>query len=57
MVQGGDMVFDNYLIPFAMKLKECGVLGVASAECLNYAMQNPEKSGRKREKRLSANSK
>jgi class 3 adenylate cyclase len=32
--------FDNYIIPLAQKLKDCGVFGVSSDECLNYAMQN-----------------
>lgn len=32
--------FDNYVIPLGMKLKECKVFGVASDECLNYALQN-----------------
>jgi len=32
--------FDNYIIPLAKKLKECGVFGVASDEYLNYAMEN-----------------
>jgi hypothetical protein len=32
--------FDNYTIPLARKLKECGVFGAASDECLNYALEN-----------------
>jgi hypothetical protein len=32
--------FDNYIIPLAKKLKECGVFGVSSDEFLNYASQN-----------------
>ena len=32
--------FDNYVIPLARKLEECGVFGVASEECLNYALEN-----------------
>jgi 3'5'-cyclic nucleotide phosphodiesterase len=32
--------FDNYVIPLAKKLKECGVFGVSSDECLNYATEN-----------------
>ena len=32
--------FDNCVIPLAKKLKECGVFGVSSDECLNYAMEN-----------------
>jgi len=32
--------FDNYIIPLAMKLEECGVFGVSSDECLNYALEN-----------------
>ena len=32
--------YDNYIIPLAKKLKECGVFGVSSDEYLNYAMAN-----------------
>lgn len=32
--------FDSYVIPLAKKLQDCGVFGVASDECLNYAMGN-----------------
>jgi hypothetical protein len=32
--------FDNYVIPLAKKLKDCGVFGVCSDECLNYALEN-----------------
>jgi hypothetical protein len=32
--------FDNYIIPLAMKLKECGVFGVSSDEYLSYATEN-----------------
>ena len=32
--------FDNYVIPLAKKLDECGVFGVSSDECLNYALEN-----------------
>jgi hypothetical protein len=32
--------FDNYIIPLAKKLKDCGVFGVSSDECLDYALQN-----------------
>eukprot|EP00980_Cylindrotheca_fusiformis_P011504 scaffold2696_cov104-Cylindrotheca_fusiformis.AAC.3 len=32
--------FDNYIIPLAKKLDECGVFGVCSDECYNYAMEN-----------------
>jgi len=32
--------FDNYVIPLAHKLKECGVFGVSSDEYLNYAVAN-----------------
>ena len=31
---------DNYVIPLAKKLKECGVFGVSSDEYLNYALEN-----------------
>jgi hypothetical protein len=38
---GGEMWFyDNYIIPLAKKLKECGVFGVSSDEFLTYAMDN-----------------
>ena len=32
--------YDNYIIPLAKKLKDCGVFGVSSDEYLNYAMKN-----------------
>ena len=32
--------FDNYVIPLARKLKQCGVFGVSSDEYLNYALRN-----------------
>jgi len=32
--------FDGYIIPLAKKLKDCGVFGVSSEECLNYAVEN-----------------
>ena len=32
--------FDNYVIPLAKKLNDCGVFGVCSDECLVYAMEN-----------------
>jgi len=38
--QGEIGFFDNYIIPLAKKLKECGVFGVSSDEYLNYAMEN-----------------
>lgn len=34
--------FDHYVIPLAMKLKECGVFGVSHDEFLNYARINRE---------------
>lgn len=39
--------FDNYIIPLAKKLKDCGVFGVASDEYLNYALQNRQEWGAK----------
>lgn len=38
--QGELWFFDNYIIPLAKKLEECGVFGVSSDECLNYALEN-----------------
>ena len=32
--------FDNYIIPLAKKLSQCGVFGVSSDEFLNYAESN-----------------
>jgi class 3 adenylate cyclase len=32
--------FDNYIIPLAQKLNECGVFGVSYHEYLNYAQEN-----------------
>jgi hypothetical protein len=38
---GGELwFFDNYIIPLAKKLDECGVFGVASDECLFNAIEN-----------------
>jgi hypothetical protein len=38
---GGEIwFFDNYVIPLARKVEECGVFGVSSDECLNYAVPN-----------------
>ena len=39
-VEGEKKFLDNYVIPLAKKLKDCGVFGAASDECLNYAMNN-----------------
>jgi hypothetical protein len=36
------LVFDNYIIPLARKLQECGVFGVSGDEYLQYALQNRE---------------
>lgn len=38
--QGQIGFFDNYIIPLAKKLKECGVFGVAGNEYLSYALEN-----------------
>lgn len=32
--------FDNYIIPLAKKLKECGVFGVSCDELLDFALEN-----------------
>jgi hypothetical protein len=32
--------FDNYIIPLTQKLKECGVFGPSSDECLTNALEN-----------------
>lgn len=38
--EGQILFFDNYIIPLAKKLKECGVFGVAGNEYLSYALEN-----------------
>ena len=38
--EGEIWFFDNYIIPLAEKLEECGVFGVASDEYLSYAREN-----------------
>lgn len=38
--QGQIRFFDSYVIPLAMRLKECGVFGVSSDEYLSYALAN-----------------
>jgi hypothetical protein len=40
--QGEISFFENYIIPLAKKLKECGVFGVSSDEYLTYAENNFE---------------
>ena len=48
--------FDNYAIPLAKKLDDCGVFGVTSDECLNYALENRKEwavKGKEIVKRLS----
>jgi hypothetical protein len=40
--QGEIGFFDFYVIPLAKKLKDCGVFGVSSDECLSYAERNRE---------------
>jgi hypothetical protein len=38
---GGELwFFENYVIPLAKKLKDCGVFGVSGDEYLTYALQN-----------------
>ena len=32
--------FDNYIIPLARKMKECGVFGASCSEFLNFAVDN-----------------
>jgi hypothetical protein len=39
--------FDFYIIPLAKKLKDCGVFGISSDECLNYAQNNREEWARR----------
>ncbi|CAB9506384.1 Receptor-type guanylate cyclase gcy [Seminavis robusta] len=41
--------YDNYVIPLARKLKECGVFGVSSDEYLTYAQQNRDEWERRGE--------
>ena len=41
--------FDFYIIPLAKKLESCGVFGVSSDECLNYAQANRDEWERKGE--------
>jgi len=48
-VAGELWFFDNYVIPLAHKLKDCGVFGVSSAEYLQYAVENRAEWERKGE--------
>ena len=41
--------YDNYVIPLAKKLKDCGVFGVSSDEYLDYAVANRNEWERKGE--------
>ena len=48
--------FDFYILPLAQKLKDCGVFGVSSDECLNYARRNRaewQRNGREVTERMS----
>ena len=47
--------FDNYVIPLANKLKECGVFGVSSDEYLNYAQANRREWEKKGKEIVAAN--
>jgi hypothetical protein len=38
--EGEICFYDFYVIPLAKKLNDCGVFGVSSFECLDYAMKN-----------------
>lgn len=38
--QGELGFFDFWIIPLAVRLKDCCAFGVASSECLDYATQN-----------------
>jgi hypothetical protein len=46
--------YDNYVIPLAKNLKDCGVFGVSSDEYLNYATANREEWERKGEEVVAA---
>jgi hypothetical protein len=52
--QGELWFFDNYVIPLAKKLKDCGVFGVSSDEYLTYAMENRQEWERKGEQIVQA---
>ena len=39
--------FDYYLIPLAMKLKECGVFGASGYEYISYVLKNKKEWERK----------
>jgi 3'5'-cyclic nucleotide phosphodiesterase len=41
--------YDNYIIPLAQKLHDCGVFGVSYDECINYAQENRAEWERKGE--------
>jgi hypothetical protein len=44
--------FDNYIIPLAKKLKDCGVFGVSSDEYLYYTLENQREWACKGEARV-----
>ena len=52
--QGELGFFDNYIIPLAKKLKDCGVFGVSSDEYLNYALENRREWAAKGEEVVAA---
>jgi hypothetical protein len=45
--------FDNYIIPSAQKLQDCGVFGVSYHEFINYTEQNRMEWEREREQIVS----
>eukprot|EP00538_Stauroneis_constricta_P006078 CAMPEP_0119560742 /NCGR_PEP_ID=MMETSP1352-20130426/15713_1 /TAXON_ID=265584 /ORGANISM="Stauroneis constricta, Strain CCMP1120" /LENGTH=2006 /DNA_ID=CAMNT_0007608791 /DNA_START=28 /DNA_END=6048 /DNA_ORIENTATION=+ len=45
--------YDNYIIPLARKLEQCGVFGVSSDECLQFATENRKEWELKGEKIVS----
>jgi class 3 adenylate cyclase len=54
--EGEIWFLENYIIPLAQKLNECGVFGVSYQESLNYAQQNRlewERKGKEVVRRLS----
>jgi len=49
IIAGELWFFDNYVIPLAHKLKECGTFGVSGTEYLQYATENRDEWERKGE--------
>lgn len=49
LVRKGVGFFDKHIIPLAEKIEDCGVFGISSNECLQYAQENPKRNGNRKD--------